>query len=87
MGNASMNIVNTGAIKDIGQLMACENTSDRVTPKVSRKIRRLATRPSLTIAIDVTDISDAIKINRHRLKYCLTRFEIQPENSENRHLE
>ena len=42
IGNASMNIVRTGAINDSGQLTTCENNMQSAVPNASRRIRTLA---------------------------------------------
>lgn len=42
IGSASMNIVRTGAINDIGQLTTCENNMQSAVPRASRRIRTLA---------------------------------------------
>ena len=41
-GSDSMNIVNTGATKDMGQLTICENSIDRAVPSAMRRMRTLA---------------------------------------------
>ena len=41
-GNDRINIVNTGATNDIGQLTICENSMDKAVPSAMRRMRTLA---------------------------------------------
>ncbi len=61
-GNARMNIVNTGAMNDIGQLTTCENHIDNAVASAIRKIRTLAMSMPLLV---VTFVSEGIGQNAH----------------------
>lgn len=54
-GSASMNIVITGAIKDMSQPTACENQRQDEVPNASRRIRTLAMSMAEVAAADVPE--------------------------------
>ena len=61
-GSARMNIVNTGAINDSGQLTTCENHIDSAVAKAKRRMRTLAiAMPVPTVAF----VSESIGQNAH----------------------
>lgn len=61
-GNARMDIVNIGAMKDIGQLTTCENHIDKAVASAIRRIRTLAISMPLSV---VAFTSEGIGQNAH----------------------
>jgi len=54
-GSARMNIVNTGAINDIGQLTICENSIDNAVASAIRRMRILAISILITVEAFVSE--------------------------------
>lgn len=67
-GSDRMNIVNTGAMNDIGQLTICENSIDRAVPSAMRSMRTLAILMRLASADSVLSITETLESEGIRQK-------------------